>query len=121
MGVIGVKWTKIKASVRNDENFTSLRRGLVRGGRALPGATGRYIVDKVPVVRWLPNYAPKWLYNDAIAGITVGLLLIPQALAYAALAGIPLQQGLLASWLPSAIYFFMGTSKGEECLQTGVK
>jgi sodium-independent sulfate anion transporter 11 len=112
MGKIVAKWNTIKEAVRTDENLIRARRGIIRGGKALPGATGRYLVQKVPVVQWIPNYMPKWIVNDAVAGLTVGVLLIPQALAYAALAGIPLQQGLLASWLPSAIYFIMGTSKG---------
>jgi MFS superfamily sulfate permease-like transporter len=55
----------------------------------------------------------RWLLNDLIAGLTVGLMLIPQGLSYAKLAGIPVQYGLMSSWLPSAIYAFMGTSKGE--------
>lgn len=48
-----------------------------------------------------------------IAGLTVGLMLIPQGLSYAKLADIPVQYGLMSSWLPAAIYAFMGTTKGE--------
>jgi sodium-independent sulfate anion transporter 11 len=69
-------------------------------------------VDKVPIVRWLPKYSPKWLLNDVIAGITIGVLLIPQALAYAKIATISGEFGLMSSWLPPAIYAIMGTSKG---------
>lgn len=85
----------------------------MRGIKALPSSTGSYLVQKIPFVRWLPNYTLKWLVDDMIAGVSVALVLIPQALASAAFAGIPLQSGLFASWLPSAIYFFMGTSKGN--------
>jgi sodium-independent sulfate anion transporter 11 len=69
-------------------------------------------VDKVPIVRWLPKYSRKWLLNDVIAGITIGVLLIPQALAYAKIATISGEFGLMSSWLPPAIYAIMGTSKG---------
>jgi sodium-independent sulfate anion transporter 11 len=52
------------------------------------------------------------LLNDTLAGITVGVLLIPQSLAYAKIATIPGQYGLMSSWLPNFLYFIMGTSKG---------
>ncbi|ESZ93939.1 hypothetical protein SBOR_5698 [Sclerotinia borealis F-4128] len=111
MGKIAKRIREIKEGIRNDENLTRGRRGFVRGIKALPSSTARYLVQKIPFVRWLPNYDPRWLMDDIIAGVTVALVLVPQALASAAIAGVPLQQGLLASWLPSAIYFFMGTSK----------
>ena len=43
---------------------------------------------RLPVVTWLPKYRPSTAVADLIAGITVGLTLIPQAIAYAALAGL---------------------------------
>ncbi|KAH9221764.1 sulfate permease-like protein [Leptodontidium sp. 2 PMI_412] len=94
-----------------DNNVDRAKRAVRNGVSNLPGATGRYLLQKVPVVQWLPKYSPRWIINDVIAGLTVGVILVPQALAYAKIAGIPLQDGLLASWLPSVLYFFMGTSK----------
>ncbi|KAJ5088728.1 hypothetical protein N7456_012344 [Penicillium angulare] len=44
-------------------------------------------------------------------GITIGILLVPQSLAYAKVANIPARYGLLSSWLPTLIYAIMGTSK----------
>ncbi|KAI9644963.1 hypothetical protein NHQ30_006998 [Ciborinia camelliae] len=111
MRKVAQKLREIKEGLRNDENLSRGRRGFVRGIKALPSSTGRYLLWKIPFVRWLPNYAPTWLADDITAGLTVALVLVPQAIASAALAGVPLQQGLFASWLPSAIYFFMGTSK----------
>lgn len=96
-----------------DNNVDRAKRAVRNGVSNLPGATGRYLLQKVPVVQWLPKYSPRWIINDVIAGLTVGVILVPQALAYAKIAGIPLQDGLLASWLPSVLYFFMGTSKGK--------
>lgn len=40
---------------------------------------------------WLPNYRKEYVVNDLVAGITVGLTVIPQAIAYANVAGLPLQ------------------------------
>jgi sodium-independent sulfate anion transporter 11 len=66
----------------------------------------------VPIVSWLPRYNHRWLVNDFIAGLTIGIMLIPQGLAYAKIATIPVQYGLMASWLPGILYTFMGSSKG---------
>ncbi|KAF2866348.1 sulfate permease [Massariosphaeria phaeospora] len=79
--------------------------------RSLPSSTANYLLEKVPVVHWLPKYNPRWLLNDMLAGITIGILLIPQSLAYAKIATIPGEFGLMSSWLPNFLYFFMGTSK----------
>lgn len=111
-GKVAVKWNSFKNGVRTDENLTRARHGVVRAAKALPAATGRYMIQKVPAAQWLPKYTPRWVFSDFIAGVTVGVIMIPQALAYAALAGLPLQVGLLASWIPSALYFLQGTSKG---------
>jgi sodium-independent sulfate anion transporter 11 len=74
---------------------------------------GQYVLQKAPIVQWLPKYNPRWFLNDTLAGITVGVLLIPQSLAYAKIATIPGEYGLMASWLPNFLYLIMGTSKGE--------
>ena len=42
-----------------------------------------YVFEKVPIVSWLPRYDYRWLLNDLIAGLTLGIMLIPQSLAYA--------------------------------------
>lgn len=64
-----------------------------------------------PFLNWLPNYKKKWLKGDIIAGITVGVMLIPQGLAYAMIAGLPPIYGLYAALIPPLIYFIFGTSR----------
>lgn len=49
--------------------------------------------------------------NDVIAGLTLGIMLVPQSLAYAKIATIPVQFGLMSSWFPATLYAFMGTTK----------
>jgi solute carrier family 26 (sodium-independent sulfate anion transporter), member 11 len=73
--------------------------------KALP-ATGQYLIEKVPVVQWLPRYSPKWLLPDFVAGLTIGVMLIPQGLAYAKIATIPIEHGLYSSWVPAAVAVF---------------
>ena len=64
-----------------------------------------------PILRWLPNYNFKWLQYDIIAGLTVGLTVMPQGLAYAQIADLPLQYGLYTSFMGGFIYCILGTSK----------
>ena len=64
-----------------------------------------------PILNWLPNYKKKWLKGDVIAGITVGVVLIPQGLAYAMIAGLPPIYGLYAALVPPLIYTIFGTSR----------
>lgn len=106
-------FSRTKQSLANDYTLQRTARLGGRAARALPRATGHYLVEKVPVVHWALQYNPRWLLNDALAGITIGVLLIPQALAYAKIATIPVEFGLMSAWLPNFLYFFMGTSKGE--------
>ncbi len=64
-----------------------------------------------PILDWGGNYNSGALTNDMIAAIVVTLMLIPQSLAYAMLAGLPPQVGLYASILPLAAYTIFGTSR----------
>ncbi|XP_042658266.1 sodium-independent sulfate anion transporter isoform X2 [Tyto alba] len=66
---------------------------------------------RLPVLRWLPRYSLAWLQLDLIAGLTVGLTVVPQALAYAEVAGLPLQYGLYSSFMGCFVYCFLGTAK----------
>lgn len=59
---------------------------------------------------WLTGYRRDWLAGDLIAGLIVAVMLIPQSLAYAMIAGLPLQMGLYASVLPVIAYALFGSS-----------
>ena len=50
-----------------------------------------FLVDRFPFVQWLSKYSLSCLVSDIIAGLTVGLMVVPQALAYASIAQLPLQ------------------------------
>ncbi|XP_058417793.1 sodium-independent sulfate anion transporter isoform X2 [Diceros bicornis minor] len=66
---------------------------------------------RLPILAWLPNYSMQWLKMDFIAGLSVGLTVIPQALAYAEVAGLPPQYGLYSAFMGCFVYFFLGTSR----------
>ena len=59
---------------------------------------------------WLRPYRAQWLSGDLTAGFIVTVMLIPQSLAYAMLAGLPLQVGIYASIAPLVVYALFGTS-----------
>jgi high affinity sulfate transporter 1 len=65
----------------------------------------------VPITHWLPNYNRAWLRPDLIAGIAVWAMTIPQALAYAGIAGVPLENALYTVPLAMLAYAILGTSR----------
>jgi high affinity sulfate transporter 1 len=65
---------------------------------------------RLPILTWLPQYSRKQLPRDALAGAVVAALAVPQALGYAAIAGVPVQVGLYAVPIALAAYAVFGTS-----------
>lgn len=65
----------------------------------------------LPILDWLPQYRKSQLQGDLYAGLTVGVLLIPQGMAYALIAGLPPVYGLYASLVPQLVYAVFGTSR----------
>ncbi|MYL24107.1 SulP family inorganic anion transporter [Vreelandella massiliensis] len=64
-----------------------------------------------PILTWLPHYHQRLFAADALAGLIVTVMVIPQSLAYALLAGLPAVVGLYASILPQLMYSMFGTSR----------
>ena len=79
----------------------------VRGHRKMKKILFTYL----PITQWLPDYSLGKLQSDVVAGLTVGLMIIPQALAYADIADLPVEYGLYSSFMGCFVYCFLGTSK----------
>ena len=64
----------------------------------------------LPIVGWFPRYDRQWLVADALAGLSVWALLVPQSLAYATIVGVPVQYGLYTAFAALLVYPLFGTS-----------
>ncbi|XP_003400635.1 sodium-independent sulfate anion transporter-like [Bombus affinis] len=71
----------------------------------------KLLKNRIPVLNWLPLYRTKDALGDLVAGFTVGLTLIPQAIAYAGLAGLTPQYGLYSAFVGSFVYIIFGTCR----------
>jgi len=60
---------------------------------------------------WLVSFRADWLRPDIVAGLTTGAVIIPKAMAYAMMAGLPVQVGLYTALVPMVIYAVLGTSR----------
>jgi len=65
----------------------------------------------VPSLGWMRTYDRSWIRADAVAGLTTAAIVIPKAMAYATIAGLPLQVGLYTAFLPMVVYALLGTSR----------
>ncbi|EJT96818.1 high affinity sulfate permease [Dacryopinax primogenitus] len=70
-----------------------------------------YLRNLFPFLQWITRYNLGWLTGDVIAGITVGLVLVPQGMSYAQIATLPVQYGLYSSFVGVFVYCFFATSK----------
>ncbi|XP_030004336.1 sulfate anion transporter 1 [Sphaeramia orbicularis] len=87
---------------------SKLKRGLSCSGPRVRSTLSGFF----PVVRWLPKYRLKqYVWGDLMSGVIVGIILVPQAIAYCLLAGVEPIYGLYTSFYANIIYFLMGTSR----------
>jgi high affinity sulfate transporter 1 len=64
-----------------------------------------------PPTDWLARYQRPWLKADVLAGLTTAAVVIPKAMAYATIAGLPVEIGLYTALVPMAVYAVLGTSR----------
>nr|XP_014347919.1 PREDICTED: solute carrier family 26 member 10 [Latimeria chalumnae] len=72
----------------------------------------KFVKARIPIFSWLPRYKlKKWLLGDAVAGLTVGIVHIPQGMAFALLTSVAPIYGLYTSFFPVLLYLFFGTGR----------
>jgi len=80
-----------------------------------PSATNKNLTSKAknffPIIQWLPTYDKRNLRNDLIAGLTVGAVTVPESMAYADLAGLPVEIGLYAALVAPLLYVLFATCR----------
>lgn len=89
----------------NDEDIMALSH---------PESNGKlmhFVKKRIPIVNWLPKYNRMTAMADLVAGITLGLTLVPQSIAYASLAGLQVHYGLYSAFMGTIIYTVFGTVK----------
>jgi SulP family sulfate permease len=74
-------------------------------------ATSAGLAKYIPIAGWLSGYRGEWLRFDVVAGITAAAVVIPKAMAYAAIVGLPVEIGLYTAFIPMVIYAILGTSR----------
>lgn len=92
-----------------------------------PAKAKALLFNSIPILKWLPSYQIKdWFLGDLMSGIIVGILLVPQSIAYSLLASQDPIYGLYTSFFSSIIYALLGTSRhisvgifGVLCLLVG--
>ncbi|XP_067553200.1 solute carrier family 26 member 10-like isoform X4 [Pseudorca crassidens] len=96
-----------------EPRWSRLRRLWKRRARACSGpGPWPLLRARLPPLRWLPHYRWRaWLLGDAVAGVTVGIVHVPQGMAFALLTSVPPVFGLYTSFFPVLIYTLLGTGR----------
>ncbi|MCB0255314.1 MAG: sodium-independent anion transporter, partial [Anaerolineae bacterium] len=74
-------------------------------------AASSSLAKHLPILGWLPSYKSSWLRSDLLAGLIAGAVVVPQTMAYATIAGLPVQSGLYVALVPMAVYVLLGSSR----------
>nr|XP_022916923.1 sodium-independent sulfate anion transporter-like isoform X2 [Onthophagus taurus] len=71
----------------------------------------KLVLKRIPILQWLPKYNKQFALCDLVAGITIGLTVIPQGIAYSNVVGLPAQIGLYSSFMACFVYVIFGSCK----------
>ncbi|KAH8250743.1 hypothetical protein KR038_006988, partial [Drosophila bunnanda] len=100
------------------EQLPSLDSLIRDGGRKL--CRPATVTSKFPILSWLPRYRLEYIMQDFIAGFTVGLTTIPQAIAYGVVAGLEPQYGLYSAFMGCFTYIVFGSCKDVTIATTAI-
>jgi len=82
-----------------------------REAQNLQSPLTRMVLQRVPMITWVPQLTLNSIKADLIAGLTVGVMVIPQSMSYANIAGLQYIYGMYSACVPTLIYAFFGQSR----------
>ena len=94
-----------------DQKTPSVKDYFKKGAKNPVDKAKDYVISLFPILQWIYRYNLTWLYGDLIAGLTVGIVVVPQGMSYAKIASLSPEYGLYASFVGVFIYCFFATSK----------
>ncbi|KXN69124.1 sulfate permease [Conidiobolus coronatus NRRL 28638] len=103
-----------------EEAVRVTRKNTRRQGERAKRKFGPYLKSLVPSIGWIPKYNLSWLAGDLMAGLTVGTMIVPQALAYGKLTGLNAEYALYTSLVGGIAYSFFGTCRETSIGPTAV-
>ncbi|XP_014092421.2 sodium-independent sulfate anion transporter isoform X1 [Bactrocera oleae] len=101
--------TELKDEEIYHEKLPNIYEGIVKSAKNC--CTTASVKKFIPIITWLPKYELNFLIPDFVAGVTVGLTAIPQAIVYGTIAGLTPQYGLYSAFMGCFVYIFFGTCK----------
>lgn len=101
--ILSNKWISVNNETKESNfNFQSLKQWTIKTSRNIFRKKTFY--NRVPLIKWLPKYTSEDAVGDLVAGLTVGLTVIPQALAYSGIAGLPPAVSFMYSNIKSSTF-----------------
>ncbi|KAI8646501.1 sulfate transporter family-domain-containing protein [Parasitella parasitica] len=94
-----------------DYEEISYKKELKEFSQGIPKYLKYYLSNLLPIIYWIHRYNLTWLLSDIIAGVTVGIVAVPQGMGYAKIANLSPQYGLYSSFVGLCLYCLFGTSK----------
>ncbi|KAI9303755.1 sulfate transporter family-domain-containing protein [Cunninghamella echinulata] len=103
-----------------DYEYDDYQKKSKRAIKDLPKSSRQYIISLFPIITWIHRYNFTWFIRDLIAGVTVGIVVVPQSMGYAKIAQLSPQYGLYTAFVGLAVYCLFATSKDVSIGPTAV-
>lgn len=106
------QFKKLYGASEETKSSEKLRERVLKNCGCNKDACVKALKERIPILNWLPRYKlKKWLLGDAVAGFTVGIVHIPQGMAFALLTSVAPIYGLYTSFFPVLLYVLFGTGR----------
>ncbi|KAI0078989.1 sulfate permease [Panus rudis PR-1116 ss-1] len=111
MATAFINWGKRVIGYRKDVPVVSVKEWVSHLSRDPKRDAIDYLESLFPIIGWITRYNFGWLYGDVVAGLTVGIVVVPQSMSYAQIATLSPEYGLYSAFVGVLIYCLFATSK----------